>query len=40
LGTHQELRETKTVSSKATVPLPFALLAELKESRGNLFRKT
>jgi integrase len=33
--THQELKETKSVSSRATVPLAATLLAELKKTRSN-----
>jgi integrase len=33
--THQELKDTKSASSRATVPVPAALLAALKEARGN-----
>ena len=33
--THQELKDTKSASSTATVPLPATLLAELKEACGN-----
>jgi integrase len=33
--THQELKETKSASSKAIVPVPAALLAELTEVSGN-----
>ena len=33
--THQELKDTKSVSSMATVPVPAALLAALKEARGD-----
>jgi integrase len=33
--THQELKDTKSASSKATVPVPAALLDALKEARGN-----
>jgi len=33
--THQELKETKSVSSKATVAVPATLLKALKEARGN-----
>ena len=33
--THQELKETKSASSTATIPLSPTLLAELKEVRGN-----
>ena len=32
--THQELKDTKSASSKATVPVPAALPAALKEARG------
>ena len=32
--THQELKKTKSVSSKATIPVPAALLAALKLARG------
>jgi integrase len=33
--THQELKDTKSASSTATVPLPATLLVELKEACGN-----
>ena len=33
--THQKLKDTKSASSKATVPVPAALLEALKEARGN-----
>ncbi len=33
--THQELKETKSAASKATIPVPAALLAALQEARGS-----
>jgi integrase len=33
--THQELKDTKSASSKATVPVPAALLSAMKAARGN-----